>query len=125
MLVNLTNHPSSAWAMPQREAAEAFGGVRDVPFPTVPPEADTAVVADLADALVRDLLAQVDPVHDVVHVMGEMTLTYALVARLQRAGIRCVASTTERRILAEDAERGPKTSVFHFVRFRDYPRLDG
>ena len=54
----------------------------------------------------------------VVHLMGEMTLTYILVRKLKASGIRCVASTTARSVV-ENAD-GTRTSDFDFVRFRDY-----
>jgi len=52
-----------------------------------------------------------------VHLMGEMTFTFALVQKLKSAGIPCVASTTHRRV----EERGGKKIVqFEFVQFRPY-----
>jgi hypothetical protein len=118
VLLNLSNHPSDAWGAAQRAAAERFGGVRDVPFPAVPP--DAADVSALARAVVERLRA--DPARDVVHVMGELTLCFAVVARLQRAGVRCVASTSARRV-AVDPRTGAATRTFAFIRFRSYPSL--
>lgn len=57
------------------------------------------------------------PAH-AIHVMGEMTFVYQFVKLATAAGLRCVASTTERR--AVDHPDGSKTSEFRFVRFRDY-----
>ena len=53
-----------------------------------------------------------------VHIMGEMTLTYAIVSRLLKRGVCCMASTTTREV-ATDTD-GNKISVFRFVRFRQY-----
>jgi hypothetical protein len=57
-----------------------------------------------------------------IHVMGEMTFVHQFVKRATAAGLRCVASTTER--LAVDHPDGSKTSEFRFVRFRDYEKMD-
>lgn len=51
--------------------------------------------------------------------MGEMTLTAALVRRLQRRGLRVLASTRDRR----DQPRIQDDLDFPFVRFREYPDL--
>jgi len=49
--------------------------------------------------------------------MGEMTLTYCIVRMLKEKGIRCIASTSERKALSEN---GLRLSEFSFVRFREY-----
>ena len=53
-----------------------------------------------------------------VHLMGEMTFTYALAQKLKNAGIPCVASTTVREVI--DHGDGRKEAQFRFVRFRPY-----
>lgn len=137
MLVNVSNHPSAAWPEAQRAAArEAFGDVMDVPFPAVPARARTEAVLETARRLaldVCDALAKAprpvaaspadDPPAHAAHVMGEMTLVFALVAHLQALGVQCVASTSERVVLAENPATGEKTARFTFVCFRPYPRL--
>lgn len=57
-----------------------------------------------------------------IHVMGEMTFVYQFVKRATAAGLRCVASTTER--IAVDHPEGRKTSEFRFVRFREYELME-
>jgi hypothetical protein len=57
------------------------------------------------------------PAH-AIHLMGEMTFVYQFVQRATAAGLRCIASTTERRTV--DHPDGSKTSEFCFVRFRNY-----
>ena len=52
-----------------------------------------------------------------VHIMGEMTFTFAMVNALHKKGITCIASTTER---ISSEENGVKTSEFKFVQFRKY-----
>ena len=36
MFLNFSNHPSDRWNKAQRQAAERYGEIRDVPFPDVP-----------------------------------------------------------------------------------------
>lgn len=50
--------------------------------------------------------------------MGEMTFTYLVVTRLKELGIKCIASTTERK--TSYSEDGTKMSEFLFVMFREY-----
>ncbi len=121
MFINLTNHPSDRWSEEQRNAALEYGQIVDIPFPQVPPEANEDYIALLADSLMLNVLTKrrqtnLEPI--VVHLAGEHTLVYALVSRLRHAGIRCVASTTQR--VAEEEANGMKLSQFRFVRFREY-----
>lgn len=115
MLLNLSNHPASGWDAAQLNAARDFGGVKDLPFPAVPPEASEGEIAELADAYCARVLAT--PGVSAVHLMGEMTFCFALAARLKAAGVKCVASTTRRDVVETN---GAKTSRFSFVRFREY-----
>ncbi len=123
MLLNLTNHPVETWGEEQRaEAERRWGRVVDLAFPLIPPEWDTDEALNLARTYARTcrerLAGAAEP--SAVHVMGEMTFTFALVALLQREGIPCVASTTRREVTI--LEDGSKRSVFRFVRFRAYPQ---
>lgn len=116
MLLNLSNHPSPYWQQYQIDAAlKEFGNIEDLPFPVV----DASQTTDEVERLVDEYEMKVrkaDPT--AIHIMGELTFTYALVNRLKAAGYRCVASTTKR-IVAENGN-GTKTSHFEFVQFRDY-----
>lgn len=115
MFINLSNHPSIGWSKEQLEAAQQYGEIVDLSFPNVEPSFTTKNVNELADVIVegiKDLDAT-----PVVHVMGEMTFTYAIVTRLKALDITCVASTTER-IVQE--ENGKRISEFKFVQFREY-----
>ena len=128
MFINFSNHPSEGWDAAQLEAARELGGnVVDVAFPMVPPEAGEAEVEALAEDYTDRILAmldedggvqQHDDAYHVVHIMGELTLTHAVVSRLLDEGVRCVASTTRRDV--DILPDGSKVSRFHFVRFRDY-----
>ncbi len=118
VFLNLSNHPSSSWAAPQRRAAEALAPeVVDLPFPEVDPEADLEALHALADATVREAPAAAA----VAMVMGEHTLVPLLVRGLREKGVRCVSATTRRS--SEDLPDGGRRVHFHFVRFRDYPEL--
>ena len=118
MFINLSNHPSSKWSAEQVEAARVYGEIVDLPFPVVDPKGDEVHVSALADEYCRKVQAMAAGYPVAVHVMGEMTLTFAIVSRLQALGIPCYAATTER-IITELPE-GRKESVFRFVRFRKY-----
>jgi len=120
MLLNLSNHPSAAWPEGQRGAAiDQYGEIRDLPFPQIPPEADTDGVRRMVEdyeGRIRQLAAEYPGL--TVHLMGELTFTHLLVNRLQEAGIPCVASTSERIVIQEAG--GKKVSQFNFIRFRNY-----
>jgi len=123
MLVNFSNHPSEHWSKEQSDAAKAFGTIVDEPFPVVPPDASEKEIRMMANASVLKLasLMMNDPEPDkpsAVHIMGEMTLTFAIVKRLVKHGIACVASTTKREVTFD--EDGNKVATFHFVQFRAY-----
>lgn len=117
MFINLSNHPSSGWEKGQLTAAQRIGDIVDMPFPPVAPEASADEVKQMARELVEHIMEMGDPTTLTVHVMGEMTLTYSVVAALFQQGVRCVASTTERIVTEVD---GKKVSEFHFVQFREY-----
>jgi hypothetical protein len=128
MLLNLSNHPSVNWSKEQLEAAHVqYGGVVDMPFPQISPEATTDEVMELAKAYSRKVilydsneLSGTTPSVSAVHLMGEMTFVVALISLLQSEGIEVICSTTERRVLEE--KDGKKTMQFVFCRFRAYGR---
>lgn len=115
MFLNLSNHPLALWSPEQLNAASQYGELKDIPFPDIPPTATTEEIYQLAQQVICTL--PLTP-SITVHVMGEMTLTYALVSLLKAKGIRCVASTTER--LSTLNSDGSKTTFFQFVQFREY-----
>jgi hypothetical protein len=117
IFINLSNHPSSGWSEEQQQAARRLGDIVDLQFPPVDPEMTTGQVKVMADELVAAILEYGKPTDLTVHVMGEMTLTYSIVAALSQQGVRCVASTTERIVTEVD---GKRVSEFHFVQFREY-----
>ncbi|NUQ82507.1 MAG: CRISPR-associated protein [Bacteroidetes bacterium] len=119
MLINCTNHPSAGWSAAQTEAAAQFGEILDVAFPAVSPAMSTSELSELAEKTASLLKSHLnDPVNDVVLLMGEMSMTYSLVRRLREAGIRCLATTSERD--SSETGDGRKLVRFSFVRFREY-----
>lgn len=119
MFWNISNHPSSDWGSEQMVAAEAMGGeVRDIPFPNVHPNASEQDVEDMT----WDVFQITDRKSgDYALIQGEFTLAFDLVRRFQKLGVVCVAATTER---VSEEKDGVKTSVFRFVQFREYSRIE-
>jgi len=117
MFVNFSNHPSDQWEEKQLKEARKYGEVEDFPFPMVSPEMSASDVNRLADEYVDKILKKYGT-SATIHVMGEMTFTFAMVSRLKAQGIRCLASTTERN--AQMILDGQKLSEFRFVQLREY-----
>ena len=134
MLINLSNHPLPQWSEKQiQEANKLFGEIVDLPFPQINPSCDTSEIRRLANEYLQKIIeidnqqklikAQTDDgVFSghlvVVHIMGELTFCFMLIDLLRNEGIKCVASTTQRNVIEQEA--GKKTLLFSFVRFRDY-----
>lgn len=116
MLLNISNHPSTLWPEKQVQMANRqFGEIKDLSFPQIDPEADEALVGDLAGEYL-DRILTLKP--KAVHLMGELTFTFELVQRLKNHGISVLASTTHR--ISDVLPDGTKISKFEFVRFRQY-----
>lgn len=118
MFINLSNHPSGLWEQKQMNMAHRYGTIVDLPFPAIPAEEDEAYIVSLAERYARMIIDRYRPGIDVVHVMGEMCFSFALVCQLHKAGFTCVASTSERKV--KDKGNGHKEAYFSFVRFRRY-----
>lgn len=112
MLINLSNHPSSAWTDAQK--AE-YKDILDLPFPIVDPAGD----GEYIDKLVEEYLQKIEAIQNVeaVHIMGEFNFCYKMINELKKKNIKCVASCTKRDTVEEN---GVKISKFKFVRFREY-----
>lgn len=124
---NLSNHSlRTAWTPDQKAGAEGWGGVartlREIPFPAVDPEATPEAVARLADQVLEAVQQAGACPGDPLMVMGEFTLTHALVLRLKAAGMIPLASTTRREAVECLQEDGSLTiqHTFRFVGFRAY-----
>lgn len=119
MLINLSNHPSSRWSEVQLlEAEHLFGEIVDLPFPSVNPDGSEAYVNDLADDYEEKILSIANGRSFSLHIMGELTLTFALLKRMTNLGVECVASTSER--IVKEFENNKKEVTFSFVKFRKY-----
>lgn len=118
LFVNLSNHPTSRWSEEQCNAAASYGKCIDMPFPVVNPMADEEEIREQVDKIAQPILEQAERFQVTVHVMGEMTTTFALVKLLSQKGISCVASTSYR--IVEELTDGTKRVDFRFNRFRRY-----
>jgi len=121
MLLNITNHPSTAWSINQKQTAETlYGSVIDMPFPNIEPTWTSEQIVTLAKSYAVDIETKyTTPL--TVHLMGEMTFTTILVQLLQKNNIACVASTSER--VVEEKADGQKVVTFQFVQFRGYSKV--
>lgn len=118
MLINLTNHPSARWSEEQKAAAGVYGEIVDMPFPQIDEAGDENYIATLADEYLQKILLIAERENVIVHLMGELTFCFALLCRLKKHCITCVASTTKRIVCEE--EPGKKIVTFQFVKFREY-----
>jgi len=118
MFINLSNHPLSTWSDEQLAAARTYGELEEIAFPNIDSHLTGAQVRTLATSFVGNILSHYPVEELTVHVMGEQTFCHHVVSQLKAAGIRCVASTTERTV--EDLGDGKKVAQFSFVRFREY-----
>jgi len=121
MLINLSNHPSAIWDEPQLAAAAQYGDIADMPFPAIDAAADEAEIEKNVEAFFEKIKQSYPPLSTTVHIMGELTFCFALIARLQAVGFACIASTSERNVVELDFNQ--KQVNFCFVRFRKYARL--
>lgn len=118
MFVNFSNHPSRYWDNSQREASLDYGELIDIPFPHISPNASDEELLILTQDCVNKIASLGDSKSITVHIMGEMTFTFMVISKLKELGIKCVASTTERKTTYNDD--GTKVSEFQFVKFREY-----
>ncbi len=118
MLLNLTNHPSSGWSQAQKDAAiKQFGGIVDMPFPEINPDASLEEVQSLAQETFKKIkgmkLSNLS-----VHVMGEFTFCYRLLHLFEKEGIASYSSTSKR--ISSTNSKGERLSQFVFQKFRPY-----
>lgn len=118
VFINLSNHSSDKWTVKQMEAARVYGDVIDWPFPKIDASWDSADVYRLAVSYFQRITEFAPADRVVVHIMGEMTFCFTLVSMLKSNGYRCVASTSERRVV--EKQDGVKEVTFDFERFRCY-----
>jgi hypothetical protein len=121
MLLNLSNHPSAIWDEPQLAAAAQYGEIADMSFPAIDAAAYEAEIEKCVNMYFEKIRQNYKPQSTTVHIMGELTFCFALIARLQAAGFTCIASTSERNVVELDINQ--KQVNFKFVRFRKYEKL--
>lgn len=119
IFINISNHPSQKWSSEQVQAASTYGIIYDFAFPLIDESANEEQIAFEADILLNKI-SQIapSPEQTTVHIMGEMTFTYAMVNLLKAAGYTCVASTSKR--IVEELPDGSKNVKFEFCQFREY-----
>lgn len=123
LFINYSNHPSSHWCERQLQHGKKYGDIIDISFPEVQSDASKNDISKIAKESVEQIFNIVknkDGILSAAHIMGEHTLCYTLVSKLQQRNITCVASTTERMVTQNGDE---KISVFKFRSFRAYPEL--
>ena len=128
MFINYSNHPSGSWADSQKRAALAeYGSITDVPFPVISVTFTSEAVGQLAETEVRKLLKMLQESEDgqnAVMCQGEFSLSYAVIAGLQKAGVRVVSAVSERKTVVKIQDGASvKTSVFRFAGYREYCRV--
>lgn len=118
LFINLTNHPHSLWDEKQLLEGCKYGEIFDMSFPAIESDCSSEQIRTLAENYVNRITEHSSYFNITLHIMGEMTFTYAIVSRLKVLGITCLASTTERNtVMTPD---GKKISEFKFVQFRKY-----
>ena len=117
--VNCSNHPSRLWSVMQRETAEKYGEIVDVPFPAVACDLTDSGLEELAEQITRVILA-LEPT--AVMCMGEFVVCFRIVQKLKARGIKVLASCSERRATEHVKEDGTvqKETLFVFQGFREY-----
>lgn len=120
LLINLTNHPTALWDETQLQAAAQYGKCIDLPFPQIDPQGDEAYIDAMAEEYLHKIkeIAREQQTDVTVHLMGELTFSFALVEKLKNAGITCISSTSRRNSI--DHGNGQKEILFKFERFRKY-----
>ena len=118
MFINLTNHPSKDWSAEQLKAAQCYGDIVDIEFPSINENATEKDINRKADEYLDTILKKGDADELTVHIMGEQTFCYALISKLQKEGIRCIASCTKRDAFVNEERQS--VSTFHFSTFREY-----
>ncbi len=72
---------------------------------------DEAYISALVLRFMQAIVGRYRPERDVLHIMGEMCFSFALVNELRKAGFTCVASTSERKVREENGYKRKPISV--------------
>ena len=92
--VNCSNHPSGGWLKAQKDAAEKYGTITDIPFPAVRCNLTDQQMEDLAEQMTAKIM-EMQP--EAVMCLGEFVLCFRIVQKLKAKGIRVLASCSERK----------------------------
>ena len=76
IFVNCSNHPSAKWSAAQREAAEQYGKIVDIPFPAVACDLTDMQLEELAQQTAAEILAKKPAA---VMCMGEFVVCFRIV----------------------------------------------
>ena len=119
IFINYTNHPVKDWSEEQVSAAKKYAEeLVDIPFIVIDPDKDEDDIEKIADSELKKILKVAEGHDATVHLMGEQTLSFSLIKKLQGLGVRCVASTTKREV--KDLGDNKREVTFRFVKFREY-----
>lgn len=120
IFVNFSNHPSENWSNEQVSSAKRIvsGSIVDIAFPHVSGDADESEISRTADKYAKEIIS-LNP--SAVMCQGEFGICWKVIATLKNNGIKVLYSCSERKTTETIIENGTeKTSVFKFVRFREY-----
>ena len=119
IFINFTNHPSDKWSIPQRQAAEKYGKIIDIPFPDVDSTLSSQEIEAMAAAEAKKIL-KYEP--ETVLCQGEFSLCFSVVRYLQEAGVTVLAACSRRAVKEIIGDDGitRKTAEFEFIQFREY-----
>lgn len=116
-LINLSNHPYNTWSASQMEASLQYGECVDISFPQIAAHSTEEEIKELVNIYFNKIVSQAEECKVTVHLMGELTFSFQLVQRLNKCGIRCIASCADRNVVQEGEL---KKVIFDFVRFREF-----
>lgn len=121
IFVNFSNHPSENWSNEQINAAKRIvsgGSIVDIAFPQVSGDADESEISRTANKYAKEIIS-LNP--SAVMCQGEFGICLEVVTTLKNNGIKVLYSCSERKTVETVIDnRTEKTSVFKFVRFREY-----
>ena len=128
IFINLSNHPSNTWSDKQKSTVKEKYNTEtiiDISFPDINPEWNLDKVRTLVHSYKDEIINHFHDKNDwiILHVMGEMSFTHALVNMMSAYKVTCICSTTKRKVITEYDKLGfeaGKQVTFEFCKFRDY-----
>ena len=128
IFINLSNHPTDKWSEAQKAAVinkYQPKQIIDIAFPPINPEWNLDRVRTLVHAYREEIINHLQDKDDyiILHIMGEMCFTHALVNMMSAYKVNCICSTTKRVVTTKYDDNGVeigKETQFEFCKFRDY-----